>query len=65
MANAATISYVTPAGRSMSRDVVDHSFAGILAFALTLAAKPGNSNVQVWSQGGRLLASPRARKVRA
>ena len=54
-----TVTYITAAGRKMSRDVMDHNFAGILIYARRLANKPGISAVKVWSQGGTLLASPR------
>jgi hypothetical protein len=60
MANMAVVTYLSPKGRKMSRDVVDHSFAGILTYARKVAQRPGVRNVKLWSQGGKLLASPRA-----
>jgi hypothetical protein len=60
MASMATVTYVSPKGRKMARDVMDHDFAGILKYARNMAAKTGVKSVKVWSQGGKLLASPRA-----
>jgi hypothetical protein len=63
MAAGATITYRSPKGRKMSKDVVDHDFAGILKYARTVANRPGVKSVKVWSQGGKLMASPRATTV--
>jgi hypothetical protein len=53
----AIVSYLSPKGRQMQRDVLG-SVAEIMVAARRIARKPGYRNVKVWSQGGRLLASP-------
>lgn len=58
--NTAVLSYKSPKGRNMQRDVLGHTFADILAYGRKVANRPGVRNVKLWSQGGKLLASPRA-----
>jgi hypothetical protein len=57
--NTAVLTYLSPKGRKISRDVVERDYAGILKYARKVASRPGVKNVKVWSQGGELLSMPR------
>lgn len=63
MSISVTLTYISPGGRKMSKDIIAEDYDYVLDYTKKVASKPGVTNVKLWNQRGKLIAIPKNTKT--